>query len=76
VTLGEFEEGELCFPQLKIIIPLRPNQLILSPSAEFHTYLKNAQGRNHLTRLNKPKSNQILVPPASTDCRRRHIDLT
>lgn len=28
VALGEFEGGELCFPQLKIVIPLRPNQVI------------------------------------------------
>jgi hypothetical protein len=32
VVLGDFEGGELCFPQLKIIIPLRPGQILLFPS--------------------------------------------
>ncbi len=32
VALGDFEGGEICFPQLKIIIPLRPGQVLLFPS--------------------------------------------
>lgn len=32
VALGDFEGGELCFPQLKIIVPLRPGQVILFSS--------------------------------------------
>jgi hypothetical protein len=32
VVLGDFEGGELCFPQLKIIVPLRPGQVLLFPS--------------------------------------------
>jgi hypothetical protein len=127
VALGEFEGGELCFPQLEIVIPLRLNQVIAFPSrfllhgnfpvtkgiwhsvvyfvhsSFFHHLrdftqvyndlenglkrdacgliissilqqdLNNAQGRNHLMRLNKLKGSQIRVPPASTNCRRGHI---
>ncbi|CAG8581368.1 8539_t:CDS:2 [Paraglomus occultum] len=32
VALGDFEGGELCFPQLKIVVPLRPRQIILFSS--------------------------------------------
>jgi len=28
VALGDFEGGELCFPQLQIIVPLRPGQIV------------------------------------------------
>jgi hypothetical protein len=28
VALGDFEGGELCFPQLQIIVPLRPGQVV------------------------------------------------
>jgi len=28
VALGDFEGGELCFPQLQIIVPLRPRQVV------------------------------------------------
>ncbi|KAF0478127.1 calnexin independence factor cif1 [Gigaspora margarita] len=32
VALGDFKGGELCFPQLKIIVPLRPEQVIVFSS--------------------------------------------
>lgn len=35
VALGDFKGGELCFPQLKIIVPLRPGQVIVFPLACF-----------------------------------------
>ena len=28
VTLGDFDGGQLCFPQLQIVIPLRPGQIV------------------------------------------------
>jgi hypothetical protein len=32
VALGDFEGGELCFPQLQIVVKLRPNQVVVFPS--------------------------------------------
>jgi len=119
--------GELCFPQLQIIVPLRPGQVVAFSSrlllhgnfpvtrkiryrivyfvhSMFFHHLRNfteiykdrkdgieryvnglvvpiipqqdlndAHGLNRQVRLNKPKANQIRVPPASTDCRRGRI---
>ena len=28
VALGDFDGGQLCFPQLQIVIPLRPGQIV------------------------------------------------
>ena len=32
VALGDFKGGELIFPQLQIIVPLRPGQVVVFPS--------------------------------------------
>src|SRR5947207_7291894 len=32
VALGDFEGGEVCFPQLKIFVSLKPGQVLLFPS--------------------------------------------
>jgi len=87
VALGDFEGGELCFPQLQIIVPLRNftkiykdrkdgierdvNGLVIPMIPQQN--LNDANGLNRQVRLNKPKANQIRVPPASTDCRRGRI---
>ena len=32
VALGDFEGGELCFPQLQIVVKLKPGQVVIFPS--------------------------------------------
>ena len=32
VALGDFKGGELCFPQLQIVVPLRPGQVVVFSS--------------------------------------------
>jgi predicted 2-oxoglutarate/Fe(II)-dependent dioxygenase YbiX len=32
VALGDFEGGELCFPQLQILVKLKPGQIVAFPS--------------------------------------------
>ncbi|CAG8613031.1 21670_t:CDS:2, partial [Racocetra persica] len=82
VTLREFEGGELCFPQLQIVVPLQPGQDGIEKNADGHDVLfikyqnlNNAQGLNSQTMFFKPKKRQITIPPSSTDCRRGHISL-
>ncbi|RHZ48043.1 hypothetical protein Glove_562g3 [Diversispora epigaea] len=41
VALGNFEGGELCFPQLQIVIPLRPGQVVAFSSCLLLHDLKN-----------------------------------
>ncbi|CAG8641804.1 8020_t:CDS:2 [Paraglomus brasilianum] len=130
VALGDFDGGELCFPQLQIVIPLRPGQVVAFSSRLLlhgnfpvtrgirhsvvyfvhsmffhhlrnfteiykdrkdgierdvngsavptvsHQDLNNANGLNRIINLDRPKANQIRVPPSSTDCRRGCIDLS
>ncbi|RHZ59668.1 hypothetical protein Glove_362g75 [Diversispora epigaea] len=38
--------------------------------------LNDARGLNHMIKLDEPKLNQTRIPPASTDRRRGHIDLS
>jgi hypothetical protein len=48
VALGDYEGGELCFPQLEIIIPLRPNQVVVfSSSFLLHGNLPVIKGIRH-----------------------------
>ncbi|CAG8620279.1 2438_t:CDS:2, partial [Racocetra persica] len=69
VALGEFEGGELCFPQLQIIVPLQPEQVVAFSSRLL------LHGLNSRTTFFKPKKKQITIPPSSTDCRRGYISL-
>ncbi|CAG8532488.1 5729_t:CDS:2 [Paraglomus brasilianum] len=127
--MSGYDGGELCFPQLQIIVPLCPGQVVAFSSrlllhgnfpvtrgirhrivyfvhSMFFHHLRNfteiykdrkdgierdvnglvvpiipqqdlndAHGLNRQVRLDKPKANQIRVPPSSTDCRRGYIDL-
>ncbi|RHZ48353.1 hypothetical protein Glove_552g1 [Diversispora epigaea] len=130
IALGNFDGGELCFPQLKIIIPLRPNQIVAFSSrlllhgnlpvkrgirhsivyfvhsSFFHNLrdftkvysdfengiernakgkiilkpvarqnLKDARNFYQPIKLTKAKLKQIRIPPVSTDCRRKYINL-
>jgi len=48
VALGDFQGGELCFPQLEIIIPLRPNQIVaFSSQLLLHGNLPITKGIRH-----------------------------
>jgi hypothetical protein len=48
VALGDYEGGELCFPQLEIIIPLRPNQVVaFSSHFLLHGNLPIVKGIRH-----------------------------
>jgi hypothetical protein len=48
VALGDFEGGELCFPQLQIVIPLKPGQVIaFSSRLLLHGNLPVTKGIRH-----------------------------
>jgi hypothetical protein len=48
VALGDYEGGELCFPQLEIVISLRPNQVVLfSSNFLLHGNLPVVRGIRH-----------------------------
>ena len=48
VALGDFKGGELIFPQLQIIVPLRPGQVVVFPSRLLlHGNLKVTRGIRH-----------------------------
>ncbi|RHZ51912.1 hypothetical protein Glove_468g9 [Diversispora epigaea] len=48
IALSNFDGGELCFPQLKIIIPLRPNQIVaFSSRLLLHGNLPVKRGIHH-----------------------------
>ncbi|CAG8813978.1 25881_t:CDS:2, partial [Racocetra persica] len=86
VALEDYKGGELCFPQLQIVVYLRPGQIDftkayikagIKKSANrlmvSEQDLNNAQGLNHRTHLPKPKAKQIQVPSAVSDRKRGYI---
>ncbi|UZO15186.1 uncharacterized protein OCT59_006619 [Rhizophagus irregularis] len=89
VALGDFEGGELCFPQLQILVKLKPGQIVAFPSylllhgnlpiiREIRFNLYNSQGHNPKRILLK-KAQQFQIEEESsensTDKRRYKDDL-
>ncbi|PKK60804.1 hypothetical protein RhiirC2_792794 [Rhizophagus irregularis] len=75
VVLGEFEGGELCFPQLEIIIPLRLNQASsIHPEVED---LLNKAVENYIKKKEhqKMKGTEPITSDCETSLRRENEEL-
>ncbi|KAF0420317.1 calnexin independence factor cif1 [Gigaspora margarita] len=79
VALGDYEGGELCFPQLQMNFPKVYKKAKIKKGANgpmvSEQDLNNAQGLNNRKQLLKPKASQIQIPSAISDRRRGYIDM-